>query len=122
MNEDGGSDGGCIVRPPFGIAAGQTEHSLEIGDGTLDTGAKALGVPEEGIGLALFLFFGAFALLVDGHEVDLFAQRRELLAAAVVPFVRGNFLGVLPEEFPVPLDGRFEKFVLDGLRACLKRV
>jgi hypothetical protein len=42
----------------------------------------------------LFLFFGAFALLVDGHEVDLFAQGCKLLAAAVVAFVRGEFLGV----------------------------
>ncbi len=115
MNEDGGSDGGCIVRPPFDTAAGQTEHPLEIGDSTLDSGAKALGVPEEGIGLTLFLFFGAFALLVDGHEVDLFAQRCKLLAAAVVAFVRGEFPGVVPEEFPVSLDGRFEKFMLDGL-------
>ncbi len=77
-------------------------------------------MPEEGIGLALLLFFGAFALLVDGYEVDLFAQRCKLLDAAVVTFVRGDFLGVVPEEFPVSLDGWFEKFVLDGLISPLK--
>ena len=49
MNEDGGSDGGCIVCPPFDIAAGQTEHSLDIGDCTLDTSTEPLGVSEEGI-------------------------------------------------------------------------
>ena len=42
MNEDGRSDGGCIVRPPFDIAAGKTEHSLEVGDRPFDRGAEAL--------------------------------------------------------------------------------
>jgi hypothetical protein len=60
--------------------------------------------------LALFLFFGAYSLLIDGYKVDLFAQRCKLRATAVVAFVCGEFLGIVSKEFPVSLDGRSEKF------------
>ena len=51
---------------------------------------------------------------IERHQVDLFAQRRKLLGAAIVAFVCGKFSWIVPEQFAAPFDGRFDKLVLDG--------
>src|SRR5437867_7461558 len=85
------------------------EDALEGRDGALDSRAKALQRPEDGMVFPRPLFFSARSSLRDRDIRDGTLENPQLVHAVVEAFVSGERFGELSERVPVTLQNRIDQ-------------